>query len=1195
MDMADLSGNLDTFPGRKTDLTICLLGPPSVTWKGVPLSIPRRTVRAILFRLAYANSPVTRDHLHLLFWPDMPDAAARRNLSHHLTHLRLSLPEPELLVKDRDKVWLQSEHFWCDAASLRNATALHQQNMPRLRQLAAFYKGPFLEGFSLPGSFEFDLWSTSERAALERIYLEILSVLVDGCISTGDITRAITFIQKYLEIDELSEEFHQRLIKLYAASGERSAALQQYERCSSILSRELGIRPLPETNSIYRAVLNSDIRYHKFRTPIRKVKLPGLETRLVGRTQEMRQLDTAFSQAQSGQGLIVLISGEAGIGKTRLMNDFAHQKQNNALVLSVTAHPGQQVIPYRPIVDAIRILIDREKEQRSCSSSPTIFNNIEQDWLAEVSRLLPEIRKTFSDLPVPFPVEPASAQARLFDALCQLFLELAKKPPGIIFCLDDLQWTDQSTQAWLAYLHRQMSRSRSYLLILGIYRSEEAGAVAELQHNIARSGVHCEIKLEGLTTPAVLEMLKNWVGELPGIEMLADRLHVATGGTPFFLMEILRVLAEEDRLQSDLQNLTDLPLPESVREAIHTRLKKLSPKARQVLEAGAVLGQPSSIELLRRTSGRSQTEVVDGIDELISRQLLVEKNEVYAFFHDLIRRTVYENLSLARRQLLHQRAGEAYEKICPDAVSRIAYHYKSGADWGKALVYHQAAARGAQEIFAWEEAAYHQGKILAMMAFLDPDFKDSKGIMLRSQILAERAHSYFIRGLLVERDADLDELERLGAASGDDRIRLEAIIQKVRYLNLDGNYERSITTALQGLTLIENSQPLIESRQAIGLVQARLSAQIGFSNYFLGYPQEALAALEKAGDYAGESAGLEMRGRVLHLLGYVYFHLSDYSKSLAYQLEAYECFKEEKEFNRTAWAGQDAGFMYLKLGEYSRAKEYLAESMDLSQRIGALPALAFAITHQGDWHHFLGDYCKAIECYQQAAPIHSKVSSIHGLIATGVGLGMSCYHLGYYRKAHRSLHKAYLSARSMNQRRQAARALISLSLVEIAEGLLESAYCHSCCGIELAENCSSPEILAAGLITRATIERERRLFEKGLETIFTARGVIGALELPVIEMWLAMETGLLYLAMGRVDEAGHFTQTAVNFVEQANESWVPTEEAYLARARVSDKQNLRDSFDLYTKKAWDVINSKADKMPADRQRSRYLQRLAKSM
>jgi DNA-binding SARP family transcriptional activator len=159
-------------------LRFYLLGSPIVVWHDAVLAISRRAVRALLYRLACEASSVSREHLHLLFWPDSPELAARRNLSHNLTHLRRALPVPDVLRADHDRVWLAADRVWCDALELKQARIDSSLDHSTSRDLVSYYRGAFLDNFDLPGCPEFEHWCIVERVALERKYLVIPSVTI---------------------------------------------------------------------------------------------------------------------------------------------------------------------------------------------------------------------------------------------------------------------------------------------------------------------------------------------------------------------------------------------------------------------------------------------------------------------------------------------------------------------------------------------------------------------------------------------------------------------------------------------------------------------------------------------------------------------------------------------------------------------------------------------------------------------------------------------------------------------------------------------------------------------------------------------------------------------------------------------------------------------------------------------------------
>jgi DNA-binding SARP family transcriptional activator len=1226
----------------KSILRVYLLGPPKVEWAGRALGIPRRQVRALLYCLAARPQPVPREHLCFLFWPDSPESTGRRNLSHLLTHLRGVLPSPKALLTLGDHVGLDFHQAWSDVVAfdrLCTTLELHPSEAPRrgpgeqlrtprrieaLRQAVDLYRGPFLAGFSLPTSPEFEAWITREQRARENLYLKALADLTEEHAARDEHDAAIACAQRYLMIDDLAEDVHRRLISLYTAAGDRSAALRQFERCTAALERELGVSPLPETRAVYQAVLEGQRPTQK--SPAARLTwatLPSLDVPLVGRDGAWYQLEQAYAHACAGQGRVILISGEPGIGKSRLMQDFATRLQDQALVLVGAGQPGEQALPYHPVAQALRTILSTESFGRlrtgsfdygrsvrlrtgsfdygrpvrlraGSSDDPNtsrLMFSVQPIWLAEASRLMPELRALWPDLPPPVPAEPDEARTRLFEALCQITLGLAAGPRPLIMCLDDLHWFDSATLDWLAYLGRRLQDTR--LLILGTYRHEEASTVDRLRHSLTRLGDLTELRLAGLDTPAVRELLHHLIGPVRDSEVLADRLQRSTGGNPFFLLEILRSLAEAGRLAGDPAHLHEFPLPDSVREAVEARLQRLSPQARQVLEAGAILGEAFGFDLVHRTAGRRELETMDSLDELVARQLLVEQPPGYRYQHDLTRQAVEAALSPVRAQLLHRRAGRALEELDPQAVAALALHFDGGGRARKALHYHNLAAQRAQDLSAWEEVEKHQSRMLELLDRLDPDRSHPDCLEQRGQVLVARAHSRFLQGRLAERDADLESLDGLAEASGDESLRLLTLVHRVRYLNMGGQYREAIATAGQGLRLTEH----LDAASA----RCRLLAYVGFAHYFLGQPEPALAALESALAEAGEEAGPEMRGRITHLLGYVHLHLGDYTRALAYDQEAYACHQQAGDPNRMAWNLLDIGFLHLKLGRFAKAEGHLTEGMALAHRIGARPAEAYALTYLGYWELYRGHYAAAVDRLRQALPMQEAVHSEHGCVATENGAGLAYHHLGDLAKARHWLGRAVERARAIDHRRRLVEGLIGRGLVEIADGGAFAA--HRCLAeaVAVSRDSKCQEGLAAGLAALASAERQLAAgvaspaaepggdLTSALKHAREAVRVARESTLPVCETWGEMEVGLTLLAQGEPRAAMEHTERAVALVPQAHEGWIGTEQIHLAHARVLRALDRTEAAAEQIRLANAVIQDKADCIPNLEQRQRYLQ------
>jgi predicted ATPase/DNA-binding SARP family transcriptional activator len=310
-------------------LRVTLLGPPAMTWAGQPLAVARRQTRALLYRLAASMRPVPREQLCFLFWPDTPEPEARRNLAHLLTHLRRSLPAPDIFLTASDTIGLDVARSWSDTATCEwlIATAEPRRRAAALQEAVDLARGPFLEGFALSGSPEFEEWAAQERQSWERRTQAALAALVEHHAARDAYADAIAAAQRYLAADELAEDIHRRLITLYAAAGDRSAALRQFELCTTVLERELGVSPLPETRAAYEHALTGELRktpdagsVDSFFILNSSFSIPAPASPLIGRDHE---LPTICALLRRTDVRLLTLSGPGGAGKTRLALEAA--------------------------------------------------------------------------------------------------------------------------------------------------------------------------------------------------------------------------------------------------------------------------------------------------------------------------------------------------------------------------------------------------------------------------------------------------------------------------------------------------------------------------------------------------------------------------------------------------------------------------------------------------------------------------------------------------------------------------------------------------------------------------------------------------------------------------------------------------------------------------------------------------------
>jgi DNA-binding SARP family transcriptional activator/tetratricopeptide (TPR) repeat protein len=694
-------------------LQFSLLGVPEMAWHGRSFSISRRQARALLFRLATDLQPVSREVLADLLWPETSPAAARRNLTRLLSYTRGALPRPELLLITETAIALQAGLVASDAVRFSELCAGSQP--AGWAAAADLYRGRFLEGFVLAGNWAFDDWLSRHQHQIEHVYLETLRKLMAARVDEGANQQAIQIGQQYLLVDELAEDVHRRLITLYSAAGQRSSALRQFEWCTAVLERELGVPPLPETRAAYEAARDG------VRPPAAAAEppqpewatLPGLDLPLVGREAALEQLERAHGRFRSGGA--ILISGEPGVGKSRLMKEYATAQ--TCLVLAGNSHPGGQDLPYQPLVQALRLALSYRER----------WHHVRPIWLAETARLLPELRDEFPDLPQPLEMEPAQAQPRLYEALAQLFRGLAAGGP-LLLCLDDVHRADAATLGWLSYFAAGLSGSG--VCILATYRIHRQEALADWRAALERRRLLADLRLGNLS-PATVGRLMTEVSQLGQASTAqVERLYAATGGNAFFVLETIRELLESGRLADETAGP---PLPNAVRDAVLRRAARLSPLAGQLLEMASVLAPLVTLEVLAGASGRDELAVAEGLQELLARHQLAAGEAGFAFLHDLGREAIYQNIPPWRRQLLHRRAGQAL--VAQPATRRkgvlahIAGHFEAAGDLAEAVDYYRLAAEAAQGVVAHLEAASHFRRALACL----PQEDDSAALAGRLQ------------------------------------------------------------------------------------------------------------------------------------------------------------------------------------------------------------------------------------------------------------------------------------------------------------------------------------------------------------------------------------------------------------------------------------------------------------------------------
>ena len=713
--------------GVQSTVRIRLFGEFDLRLGGRGLASPEsaRIESLLAFLLLHRDVAVSRQRVAFLLWPDSTGPQARTNLRHVLHGLRRRLPNTEEFVEitPRTLRWRPDAAYWLDTAAFEDLLA-RGAGLPTppgeagnggaadrraaLEQAVEIYRGDLLEGCD-------EGWLTDERDRLRNLLLEALTELAGLFEAAGQFTEAISHVERLLRGHPLHEDAYRRLMRLHDARGDHARALRVYHVCSSTLEHELGVEPSPATRAAYQVLLSgkSDVR------PMVPARVGGAP--MIGRAQERAHLAAAWRSTNAGQAQLLLVTGETGVGKTRLVEEFRGWcGRRGAVTAEARCYPAEGPLAYGPVVTWLR----------SDALRPRLVR-LDRARLTEIARLLPELLVEIPDLEHPSPIPESDRQRRLFDAVCAALL--AAEP--LLLVVDDIQHGDRETCQFLHYLLRVHPAAR--LLVVGTARQEELGIAHPLQDLLAglrareRLG---EIELDRLSAGDTASLAALLTGS-PLEKRDASRLHAETEGNPLFIVEAMRAGWQPGQ-----------SLSPRVVAVIGERLAQLSVRAGELVGIAAIIGREFSTDVLAAAAGTGQDALIDGLDELWRRRIIHESGrgtfgDTYDFSHDKIREVASLRVSPARRGQVHLRIARALEQAnITDPGPRsaqIAAHFEQAGATATAVIWYRRAAEAAQLLHANARAIRLLERALGLLRSLPKSTdRDAQELELRSALLA---------------------------------------------------------------------------------------------------------------------------------------------------------------------------------------------------------------------------------------------------------------------------------------------------------------------------------------------------------------------------------------------------------------------------------------------------------------------------
>ena len=686
-----------------------LLGGFRLSSKGAPVTVlnTSRMQALLAYLLLNAGATVSRQQLAFLFWPDSSEPQARTNLRQLLHHFKSTWPAAEDYVESDAQIvrWRAERLFTFDAAEFEVALAQADEADRREDSSAAqralltcvdLYRGDLLPGLH-------DEWIETHRERLKQKHSSALTRLITLCEQARDYPAAIRHAENLLSQDPFQETVYQTLMRLHGLNGDRAEALRTYERCATVLRAELGVEPGIATRRMREQISKVDMQPPS----ASEARVRSSEPALVGRDAEWKRLLETWRVAGQGRASFVMVTGEAGIGKTRLIEELlSFASRQGGSVARTACYAAEKPMAYAPAADWLRSPPFRAK-----------LDGFSPAQHSQLARVLPELL-VGREVETPLAFTETWQRHHFFEALARALLSA---PSPVLLFIDDLQWCDAETIEWLHYLLR--SNPDACLMIAAAVRLDDVGVehpATAVLNALTRGNRVSEIALKPLTAEETTTLAAQVVRREVDREA-AGILYEQTRGNPLFIVEAVRGgLFSPTAKASSTSSAEANFLPPKVQAVITARLGQLTGATRELTGLAAAIARPFTLELLAKVSQAEHDVVAAAIDELWRRHIIQRQGrDSYDFSHGQIRSVAYAELGPARRHVLHLRIAEELETLhSADAGSEsalIAWHYEQAGAVTEAISHYHDAAKVVLRRYADREAINYLSKALSLL------------------------------------------------------------------------------------------------------------------------------------------------------------------------------------------------------------------------------------------------------------------------------------------------------------------------------------------------------------------------------------------------------------------------------------------------------------------------------------------------
>ncbi|WP_158602408.1 AAA family ATPase [Cohnella endophytica] len=844
------------------------------------------------------DRPIRRKQIAFDFWPDSTEKQALSNLRKLLHDLRESVPQIDRYIEITPTFirWREEFPVYSDVSRFERAAQGHTLN--ELSQAAELYQGELLQGL-------YEYWFEAKRELLAQSYYHALDKLITILESRREYSLALSFANKLLIRNHLREETYRLLMRLYALNKDLAGVMQTYRQLNELLQAELGIEPTKETVQLFETLCRSGGE---------PLAVPHGKAQLVSRIEQWKSMQDAWKQALEGRPSLLVLRGEAGIGKTRLALEFKSWAESQGIQsLFAGCYPSVRSLSYTPVTAWLRSVSLPE-------AAPT--------RLSELARLLPELSERFPDLPQPNPVQENWQLNQWYEAI--EWMLLAAQPQLLI--LDNIQWSDAESLQFLSYLLR--SDSKAKLLIIATMRTDEFpdDSVERVISELRIERKVMEIELDPFNKQETKWLLAEIVGEELA-NLHAAGVYTETGGNPLFIVETIR-----EWQVGDGNGVFRLPL--SAQSVIENRLCQLTLPQRRLASTIAAVGRPVLAAFMAVVLDIKAEAMLESLERLVQVKVLQEAGGgKYDFTHDRVREAAYRLNSDGRRRRCHGQIARsliAYHQEQSEALAaEIALHYELAGMDQEAIVYYEMAALAAEKMYANESRIKYYRKLCSLLPaerILPALMKLGDALMIVGDWNeAEISYKNWLERF--EYLVPLQERALCDVALGN-CLRFLGKFEEARFY---------LERALRYFTMMEDQNGL-----------SLVYGTIGVLYYFMADYDRSLYYLLERMELPNVGHRTKEDCRYFGFIGFLFYDQCDYIQAIHWFKRQIALATEIGDEYSVEGAMGGLALVYMELDEMDLAFDYAVAKMEISKTIGARMGFAMAIGMLGKYYHLLG-------------------------------------------------------------------------------------------------------------------------------------------------------------------------------------------------------------------------------------------------